>query len=161
VDWNDLQRLIEGEAIILFGGRRIYAKLFHAAIDISGPMRLNRPLRLPAPKPETITGLHRFRTLHTALAHGAVDLAEPGEVSPTWSAMIAGMADAVRAGRSGEACLEAALAAAGAAPFGEADETPPVEGYDQVNTEFTEMLDDALDQHPSGSRETPRNPIDA
>jgi intracellular multiplication protein IcmO len=29
VDWNDLQRLIEGEAIILFGGRRIYARLFH------------------------------------------------------------------------------------------------------------------------------------
>ena len=30
VDWNDLQRLIEGEAIILLGGRRVYAKLFYA-----------------------------------------------------------------------------------------------------------------------------------
>ena len=54
VDWNDLQRLIEGEAIVLFGGRRIYAKLFHAVIDTSGPLRLNRPLPLPAPYPETI-----------------------------------------------------------------------------------------------------------
>jgi intracellular multiplication protein IcmO len=27
IDWNDLQRLIEGEAIVLLGGRRIYAKL--------------------------------------------------------------------------------------------------------------------------------------
>ena len=49
VDWRDLQSLIEGEAIILFGGRRIYAKLFHAEIDTSGPMRLNRPLPLPPP----------------------------------------------------------------------------------------------------------------
>jgi intracellular multiplication protein IcmO len=30
VDWTDLQALIEGEAIVLFGGRRIYANLFHA-----------------------------------------------------------------------------------------------------------------------------------
>jgi intracellular multiplication protein IcmO len=46
VDWNDLQRLIEGDAIILFGGRRVYAKLFHAVIDTSGRMRLNRPVML-------------------------------------------------------------------------------------------------------------------
>jgi hypothetical protein len=45
VNWSDLQRLIEGEAIILFGGRRIYARLFHAKIETSGPARLNRPQR--------------------------------------------------------------------------------------------------------------------
>ena len=50
VDWRDLQSLIEGEAIILFGGRRIYAKLFHAEIDTRGPMRLNRPVALAPPR---------------------------------------------------------------------------------------------------------------
>jgi intracellular multiplication protein IcmO len=39
VDGRDLQSLIEGEAIILFGGRRIHAKLFHADIDSGGPMQ--------------------------------------------------------------------------------------------------------------------------
>ena len=54
VDWRDLQSLIEGEAIILFGGRRIYAKLFHADIDTSGPMRLNRPVALAPPDVEAL-----------------------------------------------------------------------------------------------------------
>jgi intracellular multiplication protein IcmO len=54
VDWIDLQRLIEGEAIILFGGRRIYARLFHAKVDASGPARLSRPLALAPPDAERI-----------------------------------------------------------------------------------------------------------
>ena len=54
VDWRDLQSLIEGEAIILFGGRRIYAKLFHAEIDTRGPMRLNRPVALAPPDVESL-----------------------------------------------------------------------------------------------------------
>ena len=36
VDWNDLTSLIEGEAIVLFGGRRVYARVFHAQIDDKG-----------------------------------------------------------------------------------------------------------------------------
>ena len=51
VDWNDLTTLIEGEAIVLFGGRRIYARLFHAQIDDTGPKRLGRSLMLRAPRP--------------------------------------------------------------------------------------------------------------
>jgi intracellular multiplication protein IcmO len=50
VAWSDLQKLLEGEAIVLFGGRRIYAKLFYASVDATtGPFRRSRPLRLPAP----------------------------------------------------------------------------------------------------------------
>jgi intracellular multiplication protein IcmO len=49
IEWNDLRDLIEGEAIILFGTKRIYAKLFRAVVDPDGPMRLNRPVALPAP----------------------------------------------------------------------------------------------------------------
>ena len=54
VDWRDLQSLIEGEAIILFGGRRIHAKLFHADIDAEGPMRYNRPVVLAPPDAEAL-----------------------------------------------------------------------------------------------------------
>jgi intracellular multiplication protein IcmO len=49
VEWNDLRGLIEGEAIILFGNRRVYAKLFYADVDLDGPMRLNRPIMLKPP----------------------------------------------------------------------------------------------------------------
>ena len=50
VAWSDLQKLLEGEAIVLLGGRRIYAKLFYASVDAStGPFRRNRPLILPSP----------------------------------------------------------------------------------------------------------------
>ncbi|RYY11226.1 MAG: conjugal transfer protein TraG, partial [Alphaproteobacteria bacterium] len=46
VEWSDLQSLLEGEAIVLFGGRRIYAKLFYAKLSSEGAIRLNVPLML-------------------------------------------------------------------------------------------------------------------
>ena len=49
VDWNDLTSLIEGEAIVLFGGRRVYARVFHAQIDDKGPKRIGRSVMLSAP----------------------------------------------------------------------------------------------------------------
>ena len=75
VDWRDLQSLIEGEAIILFGGRRIHAKLFHADIDSRGPMRLNRPVVLAPPDAEALkastgTGDLRSRSARTRSRHG-------------------------------------------------------------------------------------------
>ena len=54
IDWRDLQTLIEGEAIVLFAGRRVHAKLFHAAVDLSGPIRMNRPLLLAPPSGEAL-----------------------------------------------------------------------------------------------------------
>jgi intracellular multiplication protein IcmO len=49
IDWRDRQNLLEGEAIVMFGGRRIYAKVFYAKLDTSSPTRLNRPIMLSAP----------------------------------------------------------------------------------------------------------------
>ncbi len=51
VDWHDLQTLLEGEAIIMFAGRRVYAKVFYAKLEGKGPTRINRPVMLTAPKP--------------------------------------------------------------------------------------------------------------
>lgn len=49
VDWNDLTGLLEGEAIVLFAGRRIYGSVFHAAISDAGIKRLGRTIQLRNP----------------------------------------------------------------------------------------------------------------
>lgn len=49
VDWNDLTSLLEGEAIILFGGRRIYAQVFYADISDVGDKRIGRTVQLRNP----------------------------------------------------------------------------------------------------------------
>src|SRR6202034_82149 len=68
VDWNDLTSLIEGEAIVLFGGRRIYACVFHAKIDDAGPKRLGRSVMLRAPDPDAVRGrLQRSASITAAI----------------------------------------------------------------------------------------------
>ncbi|KXV49938.1 conjugal transfer protein TraG [Gluconobacter albidus] len=48
--WNDLQSLIEGEAVTMFGGRLIHSKTFFADINgRSGEVRRARPVMLPSP----------------------------------------------------------------------------------------------------------------
>ena len=52
VDWLELQRLIEGEAVVMYGGRRIYAKVFHAKVSYEDkPIRRVQPVMLAAPPP--------------------------------------------------------------------------------------------------------------
>ena len=108
VDWRDLQSLIEGEAIILFGGRRIYAKLFHAEIDTSGPMRLNRPLPLPPPDAARLKASRAeveavLEALERGLGTGKA------KRSATLTAMLKGFSAAAAKGLGGEACVEAAI----------------------------------------------------
>jgi intracellular multiplication protein IcmO len=108
VEWRDLQSLIEGEAIILFGGRRIYAKLFHAEIDTRGPMRLNRPIPMVPPdterlkaQNERVEGILRAfeRGLGTARTNSSVTL----------TAMLEAFKGAANSGQGGDACVAAAL----------------------------------------------------
>ena len=54
VNWTDLRSLIEGEAIVLLGKDRVYAKLFYAEIDANGPMRMNRAVMLMPPAADDI-----------------------------------------------------------------------------------------------------------
>jgi intracellular multiplication protein IcmO len=116
VDWRDLQSLIEGEAIILFGGRRIHAKLFHADIDARGPMRLNRPAVLAPPDAEALKA-------STGPVTAALEALERGlgtartEKSATLAAMLKAFSDAAASGRPGMECVEAAIDAAGGAPL--------------------------------------------
>jgi intracellular multiplication protein IcmO len=111
VDWRDLQSLIEGEAIILFGGRRIYAKLFHAEIDTRGPMRLNRPVALAPPDVETLKATSELVGAVLKALEGGLGTWRPKR-SATLAAMLGAFQQAAAAGQGGEACVEAALEAA-------------------------------------------------
>jgi intracellular multiplication protein IcmO len=114
VDWADLQRLIEGEAIVLFGGRRIYAKLFHAKVDTSGPIRLNRPLMLAAPRLEEIqAGSDMTARIVDNLLTGRVALGAEEPETPTLSALLQAFRDGADQGRPMAACARAAIDAAG------------------------------------------------
>ena len=58
IDWLELQRLIEGEAVMLYGGGRIYAKVFHASVETAGrPIRRAQPVMLAAPAPDAVRDL--------------------------------------------------------------------------------------------------------
>ena len=96
IDWRDLQTLIEGEAIVLFAGRRVHAKLFHAAIDLTGPVRMNRPLLLAPPSSD------RLRSDQEAIAQ-VVECLLSGRASvgaeperPVLTALLDGVAAALR-----------------------------------------------------------------
>jgi len=102
VDWRDLQSLIEGEAIILFAGRRIYAKLFHAAIEKGGPIRLKRPLRLPVPDPKVLKeSADRVKRICEGIEKGMAGVAPQEAPSPMIGAMLDGFREAQRRGADG------------------------------------------------------------
>ena len=97
IDWNDLTSLIEGEAVVLFGGRRIYARVFHAAVDDVGPKRLGRTVMLRAPDADAIReDLARIGRIASSIESGSVALAGEEEASPGLSALVRGFARAAR-----------------------------------------------------------------
>jgi len=93
VNWTDLRSLIEGEAIVLLGKDRVYAKMFYAEIDARGPMRMNRAVMLMPPAADDIRqqGERRERTLKHLLS-GKTALRQSAAPSPTLNALIAGFA---------------------------------------------------------------------
>ena len=114
VDWRDLQGLIEGEAIILFGGRRIHAKLFHADVKGGGPMRLNRCLALPPPNVEAIrASAATTETLAGRIERGLSSDGRRAERLPVLNAMVEAFARAAVSGQGANGCVAAALRAAG------------------------------------------------
>lgn len=116
VDWRDLRGLIEGEAVVVHANRRVYARMFHAAIDARGALRLNRPVPLPPPDPDgprqIATRLAAVRTaLETLDPTGA-----PSDPPPVLRALLAGFRDGLDAGLPDIDAAGAALTAVGAVP---------------------------------------------
>ncbi|MDX5929202.1 type IV secretory system conjugative DNA transfer family protein [Acidiphilium acidophilum] len=79
VDWQDVRGLIEGEAIMLYGRFRVYAKTFDAEPKAQGALRINRPLALlPAAKQSGVTRDGWVQAALTALQDDRPVAAEPG-----------------------------------------------------------------------------------
>ncbi len=117
IDWNDLTSLIEGEAVVLFGGRRIYARVFHVAVDDVGPKRLGRTVMLRAPDADAIRDdLARIGRIASSIESGSVALAGEEEASPGLSALVRGFARAAQRASGPRACARAALDEIGAVP---------------------------------------------
>ena len=155
VDWTDLQSLIEGEAIILFGGRRIYAKLFHAALDTAGPMRLNRPLMLPPPKFGRVQDGAKAKSVALALRTRLLTGLPEASASKTLAAMIVLLSKTVRAGAPSDICIDTAVGAAGTTPWTDIadDDFVGTDADRPIGTAFTPMLADALEPHSHEWRE--------
>jgi intracellular multiplication protein IcmO len=141
VDWNDLTSLIEGEAIVLFGGRRIYARVFHAKIDDNGPKRIGRTVMLRGPDAGAVRDrVRRLADIAALIEKG--DLADAGAVepSPVVEALRDGFIAAARANASLADCGAAALAAVAALPASSLPPRPPAPADGTPVTAVTQML---------------------
>ena len=110
IDWNDLTSLEPGEAIVLFGGRRIYARVFHAKIDDAGWKRLGRTIMLPLPdRGQVLKRLGRADAMAGLIERGALTIGQEEELSPALDALIEGFTRAAQAGATGDECARSAL----------------------------------------------------
>ncbi len=141
VDWNDLTSLIEGEAIVLFGSRRIYARVFHALIDDSGPKRIGRTVRLHGPDTDEVRDrMRRISEMTQRIERGALALAGGEDQSPVLLALRDGFMAAARANAARDACARAGLAAVACLPADKLPPRPPPPADGSPVTAVTPML---------------------
>jgi intracellular multiplication protein IcmO len=141
VDWNDLTSLIEGEAIVLFGGRRIYARVFHAKIDDSGPKRIGRTVMLREPDGDAVRDrMRRLADITTLIENGDLVGASDGESSAVIEALRDGFIAAANANASFADCAGAALSAVASLPESALPPRPPAPTDGTPVTAVTQML---------------------
>jgi intracellular multiplication protein IcmO len=163
VDWNDLTSLIEGEAIVLFGSRRVYARLFHAEIPESNPKRIGRTMTLRPPDPTEIRKrLSRLDRIAAAISSGKVIAAAEAEPSPAIEAIQRGFMVAARNGGNARACARIALAEIGRLPVSLLPPRPPPPADGTPVTAVTPMLVAASKAVFAGTASTglPNEPVD-
>ena len=163
VDWQDLTSLIEGEAIVLFGGRRVYARVFHAAIDDHGPKRRCRGLMLREPNVVQLRQqMERAEKIASVIASGTLRLSPEEPLSPVLGAALRAFGDAARKGSQREACAQAALRAIDTVPEGLRTPCPPPPADGSPVTSVSSMLWDAAYEPRAAARAegAPQEPID-
>jgi intracellular multiplication protein IcmO len=163
IDWNDLTTLIEGEAIVLFGGRRIYARVFHGRIDDTGPKRLGRSVMLRSPTPHEVRRrFARLDDIAATIENGEVALGPEEEVSPGLAALLYGFTKAARQGEDATACARHAIEEIGRIPIELLSGRPPLVADGLPVTGVTPMLSAASSRHfgGPGSAGPPSEPID-
>jgi intracellular multiplication protein IcmO len=163
VDWNDLTSLIEGEAIVLFGGRRIYARVFHAKIDDTGPKRIGRSLMLQPPDAsELLTRLERAGQVAAAIETGHLMVGSNLALSTGLAAVLRGFSTAAGSGSTAHDCARNALAEIAKLPDSDlpARPAPPADGTPV--TSLTPMLSVSSKHVFAGPEQAslPNEPID-
>ncbi len=162
VDWKDLRGLIEGEAIVLFGNRRVHAKLFYAKIDPRGRLRLNRPLVLGPPAVDAVErAAARTATIRRLIESGGPQAPSQVDTGPVLAAVLEGFRRGRAEKKSVADCVSAAIAAAGEqapapapAPVALAPLTPsPTPGQpipDAPATTYDPMMEAEISAAPAG-----------
>ena len=141
VDWQDLTSLIEGEAIVLFGGRRIYARVFHAKIDDNGPKRIGRTVVLRLPDTDAIRDrTRRLAEITTLIERGDLIGVGVGEESKVIKALFEGFVAASEANLPLAECAASALSFVAALPESALPPRPPAPADGSPVTAVTQML---------------------
>ena len=148
VDWKDLKGLIEGEAIVLFGNRRVHAKLFYAKLDVrGGRLRLSRPAVLRPPALDAIEHTAaRTASIRALIEGGGAQTPSQVDTGLVLAAIVEGFRREKEAGKPLSECVRAAIMAAavpdvtssppahasisGAGPAGRAIPDAPGSDYD-------------------------------
>jgi intracellular multiplication protein IcmO len=163
VDWNDLTSLIEGEAIILFGGRRIYATLFHAQIDDSGAKRVGRTLMLRDPNARELRArFARIDEMAGRIERGSLKFNGLHGGSPALSAMRRAFGEAIERGETPRESAAAALQALGGLDTVDLPERPlPPSDGTPVTAIYAMMKQASAQPIPAQSANGyPQEPID-
>ena len=163
IDWNDLTSLIEGEAIVLFGGHRVYARVFHAKIDDTGPKRIGRTLMLSPPKRKDLQlQLERSRDLASHIQEGKVIGMVEEPRSSGLDALLGGFEAALQADGDTRACVCAAIAAVAGLSNDKLPGRPPQPANGMPVTSLTPMVFTASQKVFSGADQagSPNEPVD-
>jgi len=114
VDWQDFQNMLPGEAIVMFGGRRIYATLFHHPLEITGRPRLCRTLMLDPPDLlEVRAPSDRVAHMRERIKMGLRSDAPPAPLAGVLDALVTTLRDRSAAGGAAQDCIAAAFGAVG------------------------------------------------
>jgi len=163
VDWNDLTSLIEGEAVVLFNGLRIYARVFHAKIDDAGVKRVGRSVMVRLPDPVKLRGrLDRAADIAANIEGGKVVAGVDRDLSPGLAALLGGFAATAQTGASAAACCRAAIDAVGGLPDDQLPGRPPPPADGTPVTSTSQMLATSTRMVFAGSAPAglPNEPID-
>jgi len=149
---------------VLFGGRRIYARVFHAQIDDAGPKRLGRSVMLRAPDADEVRRrLMRLGRIAAAIENGKLALGPEEELSPGLGALLRGFREAAQQGGDARAYARGALDEIGRLPEDLLSSRPAEAADGSPVTSVTPMLSAASTAivPGSGSVGPPSEPIDA
>ena len=114
VDWQDVQNLLQGEAIVMFGGRRIYARLAHFPLEITGRPRLCRTLMLDPPDLLGVRApLDRIALVRDRIKMGLRSDTPHASLAGVLDALVTTLADRAAGGAATQDCIAAAFEAVG------------------------------------------------